>query len=590
MAATPGVAPELQVSARPEPPAAPAAAIPSRAPRAPWRSDLLPLAAVLVVAIVNSSLWMLSVPFHKGPDEGAHFQVVRFILDRGRLPVFHPDELWLIKVPIGVVETYAAFPPLAYMVAAGASVLAPERAMWIARLVSAVSYVGTVGFTFLTARRLFPSDRQVALFAVGAVAFLPQFAFTGAYVNNDAFAVLESAAMVWLLARLRWERPSAGQLIALGSLAGALMLTKYTVYAAAATGALAPLVPVMRRPRELARRSLLIGVAVLGTAGWWFARNWMLYHELIPSRVIADAKAAAGGNTLFIPVNHGLNLLTLSTETDFWSLTLRSFVGVLGFMDIYLDQRYYWLALALAMLGGMGLVARLRRGLIRRELWLAAAVGAALVLVTLLSTMAISLYGEYAPQGRYLFGALLPIAIALAAGWSWLGRLHPTLRAIPIAAAASCIGLNFVSVLGYVVPRYFGHGSESILVQVDQPATPRPRDAGIEIMGWSLIQGGEDWRPFAPEVIAAYRRPVHGVTIYVDGPPGVGQYHGAARYGFRRLDVSRMYGGAPQIERVGFRLVLPPGSVSPGKHRVYACAALPSSERPTCTNREFEVT
>jgi hypothetical protein len=77
--------------------------------------------------------------------------------------------------------------------------------------------------------------------------------------------------------------------------------------------------------------------------------------------------------------------------------------------------------------------------------------------------------------------------------------------------------------------------------------------------------------------------------IYLDGPPGVGRFQGAARYGFRRLDVSNMYGGARVIERIGFRLVLPPGSVSPGKHRIYACATVPSRPSPICTNRAFEV-
>jgi 4-amino-4-deoxy-L-arabinose transferase-like glycosyltransferase len=596
MAATPGLAPQSEAAPAPlrpprsaQPPtprrgaAGRASASPSR------RFDLLTLGALLAIATINAYLWQLSIPFHKGPDEGAHFQVVRFILDHGRLPAFHPDDLWLIKVPIGVVETYAAFPPLAYIVAAGASAPVPELAMWIARLVSVVSYVGTVGFAFLTARQLFPTDRQLPVVAALVVAFLPQFAFTGAYVNNDALAVLESAATVWLLARLHWEHPTARQLVALGALAGALVITKYTVYPVALVGVLAPLVSVVRRPRELARRGLLIASAGLVVSGWWFVRNWMLYRELIPGRVIADAKAAAGGNALFVPANHGMGFLTLSTDTDFWSVTLRSFFGVFGFMDIYMDAHLYWLALGLAALAGIGLIARLLRGAVRRELWLAAAVGAVLTVLTAFSTLAISVYGEYAPQGRYLFGALVPSAIALAAGWCLLGRLHPALRPLPIVVSVACLALNLVSVVGYVVPTYFGPQSETVIVQVDQPSTPRPRDTGIEIMGWSLVQGGDEWRPFAPDVISSYRQPVHGVTVYVDGPPGVGQYHGAARYGFRRLDVSHMYGGAQPIERVGFRLVLPPGSVSPGKHRVFACAALPTAEPPTCTNREFEV-
>jgi 4-amino-4-deoxy-L-arabinose transferase-like glycosyltransferase len=551
--------------------------------------DLVLLLLLLAAATANGLLWMLSIPFQKGPDEAAHFQVIRFILDYGRLPMFRPEELWLIRVPVGVVETYAAFPPLAYLLAAVARVPFRESTMWIARLGSAAAYVGTVGFAFLTARQLFPHDRQVALVTGMVVAFLPQFAFTSAYVNNDALAALESAAVAWLLSSLRWERPPARQLLALGVLAGALMITKYTVYPVALIAVVAPLVPVLRCPPELIRRGALIGLAAAGTAGWWFARNWTLYRELIPSQVVAEAKARAGGNTLFVPDDHGLNLLTISTHTDFWTVTLQSFVGVFGYLDLFLDPWLYRLSAALAILGAIGLLVRLRRGPIRRELWGAAGIGVTLLFLTVASALAISTYGEYSPQGRYLFGALVPIVVALAAGWTWLGRLHPALRVVPFAAVGSALGLNAASLVAYVVPTHFGPASESILVQVDHPSTLRPRGTSIEVMGWSLAQGGHSWRPFAPGVVADYRRPVNGVMIYLDGPPGVGRFQGAARYGFRRLDVSDMYGRARPIERTGFRLVLPPGAVSPGKHRIYACATVPSRASPVCTNREFEV-
>jgi 4-amino-4-deoxy-L-arabinose transferase-like glycosyltransferase len=534
-------------------------------------------------------LWLLTIPFQKGPDEAAHFQVVRFILDHGRLPAFHPDELWLIKVPIGVVETYATFPPLAYLFAAAASAPLRDAAMWISRLTSAAAYVGTVALTFLIARHLFPGSRQIALIAAVIVAFLPQFAFTGAYVNNDALATLLSAAVMWLLVRLCWERPAARDLLALGAMAGALMVTKYTGYPVAAVAVLAPLVPAMRDPRETVRRGAMLGLAAATTSGWWFARNWMLYRELIPGEVVAEAKEQAGGNSLFVPVDHGLNLLTVNTGTEFWSLTLRSFVGVFGFLDVVMDPWHYWLAGALAVVGGVGVTARLAAGPIRRELRIAAVIGTAILGLTAFAAVAISTFGEYSPQGRYLFGALVPFAIALAAGWTWLGRQHAVLRAVPLCATGCVIGLNLTALLVYIVPSHYGGASQSVVVQIDQPSRPQARDSGIEIMGWSIVQGGEQWRPFTPDVVSEYRRSVNGVMIYLDGPPGVGQFQGTARYGFRRLDVSNMYGGAPPIERVGFRMVLRPGSVSPGKHRIFACATIPSSATPVCSNREFEV-
>src|SRR5438045_9763866 len=58
-----------------------------------WPGDPLVLIALLAIAAANSLLWAFTVPFNEAPDEAAHFQVARFILDHGRLPIFRPDEI-----------------------------------------------------------------------------------------------------------------------------------------------------------------------------------------------------------------------------------------------------------------------------------------------------------------------------------------------------------------------------------------------------------------------------------------------------------------------------------------------------------------
>src|SRR6266850_2525871 len=97
--------------------------------RPAWRSDRVLLAGLIVVATANALLWAFTIPFNEAPDEAAHFQVVRFILDHGRLPVFSPGELWLHNTSKGWVESYAPFPPLAYIVGALASRLT-DGTMW----------------------------------------------------------------------------------------------------------------------------------------------------------------------------------------------------------------------------------------------------------------------------------------------------------------------------------------------------------------------------------------------------------------------------------------------------------------------------
>src|SRR5579864_7374101 len=76
-----------------------------------WLSaDLAWFTAILTLSVVFGLLWMFTIPFQQAPDEAAHFQMVRFIRDFGRLPRFSPDELWLLRTQVGAVESYATFP------------------------------------------------------------------------------------------------------------------------------------------------------------------------------------------------------------------------------------------------------------------------------------------------------------------------------------------------------------------------------------------------------------------------------------------------------------------------------------------------
>jgi hypothetical protein len=138
--------------------------------------DTCLIVAITILAALNAVLWMYSIPFQRGPDEGAHFQVIRFIRDYGRIPMFTPTELWLINTPKGAIETYATYPPLAYVVAA--LLIAPfkDEGLWAARFLSVASYVATVGMTYVIARQVAPRSRQIAPVAALVVAFLPQFA------------------------------------------------------------------------------------------------------------------------------------------------------------------------------------------------------------------------------------------------------------------------------------------------------------------------------------------------------------------------------------------------------------------------------
>ena len=204
--------------------------------------------------------------------------------------------------------------------------------------------------------------------------------------------------------------------------------------------------------------------------------------------------------------------------------------------------------------------------------------------------MAVSTYGEYSPQGRYLFAVLIPLAIALAVGWHTLGERHRLLGGLPAFAVLGTGVLSLISLLAYVVPRDYSALEEKIIVEIDRPSQPQSSGSVIEVLGWSMAQGATDWRPFLPENVNRYRRPATGILIYLDGPPGTGVFQGTAQYGFRRRDVSEFYGGNRRLDPIGYRYVFSPGAVSPGEHRLYACALAPTLQIPVCAVRIVDVT
>ena len=106
--------------------------------------------------------------------------------------------------------------------------------------------------------------------------------------------------------------------------------------------------------------------------------------------------------------------------------TFNSFWGQFGWMGIPLDQRIY---AALAVLCGLAVAGLLIFAVARRR-ELALFQHAGLGLAGLLFAMIFAGMAQYnldyiQPQGRYLFPAATPVALALALGLREVGRLRP---------------------------------------------------------------------------------------------------------------------------------------------------------------------
>jgi hypothetical protein len=203
----------------------------------------------------------------------------------------------------------------------------------------------------------------------------------------------------------------------LGVLLGLALLTKTTIYAAALlipAGLLADWLRSGRKaPVRVLVRDLIVvaGVALL-LSGWWFVRNALTYGGLDITG-LGRHEAVVVGQPRTGP-------LTLATLRSLGLTVFRSFWVQLGWMAAPAEDGVYALLGALTALGGGGLLLWLWRaarqaGLLRNGQGGALALGA---LATVLVAGELAGYNLtfLQPQGRYLFYAIVPLALGLLLG------------------------------------------------------------------------------------------------------------------------------------------------------------------------------
>ncbi|MBC8075169.1 MAG: glycosyltransferase family 39 protein, partial [Chloroflexales bacterium] len=314
----------------------------------------------------------------------------------------------------------------------------------LARAISTLLGATVVLATWAIARRL-EYGRNAALLATALVALNPQFLFTSALVTNDALLAALSAGSLWVAVKRRAqsaERRTAAErraqsaewpdllyalrshahtltrshalrsALLLGLLLGLALITKQSA------ALLLPLVPLAAWRQAAGWRARLTYIGLTGTvmlavAGWWYARNAQLYGDAL-----------------------GLGAFRAEFTTQPWNWRdPAAWVGALaqlhesfwarfGWMSVRSPQWIYVAYALLVLAAGAGLVVEASRKaakiakvaptsftpLLPPVVW-------ALPALALLWTLSFALAaGLVAWQGRFLFPALVPIALLLARG------------------------------------------------------------------------------------------------------------------------------------------------------------------------------
>lgn len=430
-----------------------------------------PLIVILAIFLLLGFTYSIINPLFESPDEDLHFQYVRWLRQGHGLP---PAQ----AMPALPMRQLAAQPPLYYLLADwltlpidlsdaeqvirlnpyaapnqtdavanvnhvihGPDLAWPGRgtvlAMRVLRLLSLLLGAVTVAATYGLAWQVFPNQPSIAQLAALFVACNPQFIFISASVNNDNLIIAATALILLLLARTLNRLPTTRRLVGLGLALGLATLTKQNALL------LLPLTFIILTAFAMHERSwayfwrwhgITFGLAFI-VAGWWYVRNLLLSGNVFGLRSLFE-------------------LLPPRPDWPSWNEFLwhgsrawRSFWALFGWLNVSPPAWVYVVYNVLAISGAIGCLGALivwwrfnRLRLVERsasEHLARAARGSALklwLLITWCLIVFVSVWGWatlYPPQGRYLFPAIVALAVLWAAGintltpFVWRHRIGP---------------------------------------------------------------------------------------------------------------------------------------------------------------------
>lgn len=364
------------------------------------------------------------------PDEGGRQMLSGWIFTNGTLPT--GNELETILPLWGF--SYALRPYLASIINAGFMKLfalfttSPQALRLASRMCSVCSVTLSCVYCLRFGHRVFKKRLSAILFAL-VVCWLPQVMFLGMYQNNDSLSLAAACMIVYYLAEgddLGWPARSC---IGLGIAFSVALLSYYSVYGWILTGVVFCIVSVIRNDRIadkapfILKRALWLAAVCLLLAGWFFIRNARLHEGDFlglasedRSRVWAESQGVEVRYTGRSLQEEGYSLIGFFRYSDFhWiKKTLASFIGVFGYLNIYMPVGRYIVYCVIFGLSALGYIVTVRRGApSQRDRHLFAAMLGAGAITFILHVYQ-SYCRDFQAQGRYVITAILPIAYMIA--------------------------------------------------------------------------------------------------------------------------------------------------------------------------------
>lgn len=483
------------------------------------KTEWLLIGLLLSIMIVKGVMWSLAFPLWQGPDEDDHYAVIQFIGETGRLPdendLFLPDEVTMSRaladvgrIPyepeqrqlfsqsdvgpgeLALAELDPALratfdlaatgklmhaTPLYYFLASTFYRLAEDGDILARaqnqRLLSVTIGSLMVVVAYLIARVLFPTNRAMRITIPTLVAFHPMITEITAVVSVDGLLILCYTTLIYLsLLVIRdgfnWHiGVSIGLVFAIG------FLTKPTLSGFAPLIALLLIFDFVRgkyRRRQIVAGVGLMAVIILVPMGWWMSRSLRLNDDLFYFNPVLE-----GHRIIDFPFfDYAFFKHMVDYYQSVWGGIFVTWWAHFGWLDTALPPWVYTLLRLLVIIAIAGLALRLFRGrtipfvsakwvkgqeTAPLSAWLFLALSI-LVPIVLLQIYDITFWWEYGVgrglQGRYWLGTVVPMLSFFATGLLlWVPRRWQ--NAGHLALRSGMVVLNFVSMLAFIVPRYY---------------------------------------------------------------------------------------------------------------------------------------
>ncbi|HRQ14256.1 MAG TPA: glycosyltransferase family 39 protein [Promineifilum sp.] len=465
----------------------------------PMAGGRRPIEIILALFLLVGFAYSAINPLHEATDELRHYRFVQHLIQRRSLPVqgeaagvactiqgHHPPLYYaaaaLVTFWIDTGRDVCYQPPVnpfwAYrywevgrdnknQYLHGPDETFPWRgealAAHLARVVNLLFGAITVWLTWATARVIWPDRPALTAGSAAFVAFNPMFLYMAAAINNDVVAAAAGAAVVYACVRLlRDERGLSWRWgVALGALYGLALMSKFNLAAIFVVIEAAVTWVAWRRGqwRQWVTVNLLIaGVAAL-LAGWWFARNQILYGEPTGFEKLTELWGVRDPRDSF--------WLAVSELPYAWT----SLWGRFGYGQIPLPSWIYIalfgiFLLSVAGYGIAGVKGRKEervKGVLRAALLpgsaapplMLLALNVAIFFAVLFNYLLVSPAG---PMGRFFFPALSSLAILMFYGLSLLvltaDRKRPTVGAVALVTNLFMFAISLIALFGYLAPAY----------------------------------------------------------------------------------------------------------------------------------------